>query len=278
MLLARGLAKGFPPEWWNLERPQVVSDIHRQYFQAGSQVVHSNTFGANRIRLAAFGLEDQLAAINIAGVQLARSVCPSHAFIAGDIGPSDEFPQTTRAAIMDRFIEIFAEQAAVLARAGADLLSIESMYDLQEARAALAGCRQACRLPVIVSLTIRSGPGGFMTWRGNRPLPSLSLLIEEGATATGINCTLDTESMLPLVEELCAAFNAPLLFQPNGGQPREIEGQLKYDETPEHFAARLVEFARRGATHLGGCCGIDPQHIFAAAQSLSGLKNWMNCN
>lgn len=151
---------------------------------------------------------------------------------------------------------------------------VGGMYNLEEALAALRGCRGVSPLPVIVSMTFQAGPDGFATLAGNLPVPCLRALREQGAAAVGVNCSLDAAGMLPLVKELRAAVEAPLLIQPNGGQPEIRAGRLIYAETPEHFAEMLVSLAGLGVNHLGGCCGIGPAHIAAACRRL-GECGWL---
>lgn len=270
MLLSAGLRPGEVPEGWNIEKPEAVSDVHRQYFTAGSDVVQTNTFGGNAVRLQEAKCRYTVEEVNAAGVRAALGVRPEGKFVAGSLGPSGlSFPPLGKAD-ENQIAEIYGRQAAALAAAGADLLSVETVSDLREARAALRGIKKVCKLPVIVSLTFRQTPRGFFTIMGNPAVSSLKALFDDGADAAGANCTLSPKAMVLLARELRQSIPGPLLIQPNAGDPvmDPASHRVTYPESPADFTAALEPLFTLGIEFLGGCCGTGPKHI----AGLAGLR------
>ncbi len=262
-LFAAGLKQGRAPEWWNLEHPDLVAAVNRSYAEAGSDIVVTNTFGGTPIKLATVGLEGRCAEINAAAVRLAREACGDKTLIAGDIGPSGEFLAPMGTATVEALRDAFTEQARALADAGADLLIVETMYDLREAEVATAAAA-ATDLPVISTMTFESKRRGYFTIMGNRIGPSLRALAEAGASAVGFNCNVVPKDMLGMVREANAEVDLPIVAQPNAGQPDVTADGLVYDAEPNTFAAELLEIVEAGARVVGGCCGTSPEFIRAA--------------
>ena len=272
MLIARGLGRGEPPERWNLERPQEVTAVHRAYVEAGSDAVHANTFGANRVRLGAFGLGARCAELNRLGIELARQAGPR--FVLGDVGPTGEYLPPVGKADPERWREAFLEQGQALAAAGADGLHVETMSDLREALVALSALREAAPgLPVWISLTYDRKKRGFFTVMGNALAPAIAELVSHGADGVGANCSITSPDMRELVVEAMRALGAapravPLIAQPNAGQPRMAAEGVAYDQSPEDFATDAAAMAAAGASAVGGCCGTDPRFIAALRRQL----------
>ncbi len=265
MLLEAGLSPGDAPERMNLDRPELVEQVHRRYIEAGSEAVHSNSFGGSPLRLASYGLADRCAEINRRAVEIARAAGPR--FVLGDIGPTGEYLPPVGDGDLQRWREGFDLQAAALIEAGADGIHVETMGDLREAEAALAAVRDlAPELPLLVSLTFDRKPRGFFTLMGDPLLPSLQRLLNAGATIAGANCSIDSGDMHALATEALAGLDGGLVIQPNAGAPRLIDGKLSYDQTPEEFALDLGECsAATKLAAIGGCCGTDPRFISALA-------------
>jgi methionine synthase I (cobalamin-dependent) len=261
MLIAAGMKEGIIPELWNLEKPDLIKNIHLRYYEAGSDIVQTNTFGANRIKLQASKKDDHAEEINAAAARHARDVCPAGCFVAGDIGPTGQFMRPVGGYEFDQFRDAFAEQASYLADAGVDLFHVETMYDLNEALAALKGIRAVSSQPVFVSITFRKTPRGFFTFMGNQPLTALTQLAEEGAAVTGSNCTLTSAEMYELVKEIRSEFSGPLVIQPNAGQPVLKDGAVHYPETPEVFRDNVKKILSLDVQVIGGCCGTTPETI-----------------
>jgi len=270
MLLARGLAPGEAPEGWNLERPEELVAIHQRYVQAGSEAVHTNTFGANTMRLERFGLAGRCAEINQQAVALARRANP--VFVLGDVGPTGEYLQPVGKAEPDAMRAAFLEQARALADAGVDGFHIETMSDLREALLALEAVRQAAAdAVVLVSLTFDRKRRGFFTVMGDAAKNAGRKLVQAGASGVGANCTLTSPDMVPLAREIVdsvSELNASVVMQANAGQPQLDDGQVHYPHDPDAFAADAVEMARCGVRVIGGCCGTEPATISALKSKL----------
>lgn len=268
-LIANGLPRGTPPDLWNLERGDVVTAIHRGYVEAGSEVVHTSSFGANPIRLAAFGLEHELEKINRAAVDLARAAMPR--FVIADVGPTGEYLPPVGKGDLTRWRDAFARQARVLADSGVDAMHIETMTDLREARIALeALLTEAGGIAVLVSMTFERKKRGYFTIMGDPLVQSLRTLVSDGATAVGANCSITSAEMRTLMDQALGEIEAPLVAQPNAGAPEAgPEGGLLYKQPPNEFASEMYAIAQRGVRLVGGCCGTDHRFIAALHGRLS---------
>jgi 5-methyltetrahydrofolate--homocysteine methyltransferase len=266
-LIAMGLERGRAPEWWVLDHPDRVETVHRRYVEAGSDIVHTCTFGGSPPKLASVGLAGRCDEVNRAAARLCRRAAGDAALVAGDIGPTGKlFPpmgQTTA----EELRAAFAEQVQALAAGGVDLISIETMFDLREALAALQAALEV-GLPVLASMTFEAKKRGVFTIVGDRLTAALQALADAGADAVGLNCSVDATQMIPMVQEAAAAVQRPLVAQPNAGQPRVTPDGVVYDATAEAFAEDLVQMVRAGARVVGGCCGTDPDFIRAARAAL----------
>jgi methionine synthase I (cobalamin-dependent) len=261
MLIARGLPAGAAPETWVLERPAEVARAHRAYVEAGSEAVHTSTFGGNRTRLAHFGLADRVDEISRAAVRLARE--SGARFVLGDVGPSGTYLPPVGAADPADWRAAFREQAAALASAGVDALHVETMSDLREALAALSAAREAAPgVTVLVSMTFERRKRGFFTVMGDPLVASLRALADAGADAVGANCTLASADMRALAID-AAAVGHPLVLQPNAGAPEIAAGGIRYAQDPEQYAEDAAAFFASGAAAVGGCCGTDPRFVAA---------------
>ena len=270
--MRHGFSTGACPEEWNVSHPDVVAGIHRAYFAAGSDIVHTNTFGGSRLKLAAYGHGDDVAVFNEAAARLAVAVRDSEypdRLVAGDMGPTGKFVKPLGDIEPAELLDAFAEQAAALVAGGVDVLSIETHFDITEARLAVEAARAAGgRRPVLVSLTYKRGPNGYRTMMGVDPRTAAETLLAAGANVVGCNCGFGADEALDLVSELRAASPVPMHVQPNAGQPRLEGGETVYDETAEHFAAQAPLLVERGANMVGGCCGTTPAYIAAVVAAL----------
>jgi methionine synthase I (cobalamin-dependent) len=267
MLIARGLPAGDAPERWVLDRPEEVLAVHRAYVHAGSEAVHTCTFGANRVRLRHFRLEERAGEIARAAVGLVRQ--SGARFVLGDMGPTGTLLPPVGQADPAEWAAVFGELAAALAESGADALHVETMGDVREARAALAAARAAApELPVLVSMTFERRRRGFFTVMGDPLVLSLRALAEAGAAAVGANCTLSSSDMRALGAEAAAAGHA-LVLQPNAGMPELAGGSVRYAQDPEEYAADAEALLAQGAAAVGGCCGTDPRFISALCRRLA---------
>lgn len=265
MLLAAGLKPGQPTEGWVLERPEAVLAVHRAYVEAGAELILTCTFGGTRPRLSRGGLEGRVAEVNRRAVELAREAAAGRAFVAGDIGPLGELLAPLGKRTYAEAVDLFAEQAAALAEAGVDVLYIETMSALEEAKAAVEGARRAApHLPI--TLTFSFDTHG-RTNMGVRPEQVVKAAREWGVAAVGANCgaTLEmTEGALRKMRETDP--EALLIAKPNAGLPRMEGGRPVYDATPEMMADFASRVLALGVRIVGACCGSTPDHIRAIAQ------------
>ncbi len=264
-----GLTPGSAPDAWNLTHPDAVKTLHRRYYEAGADIIYTNTFGGTRIRLNREGLGEQVREINLAGAQLARSVAAEFEgrFVCGDIGPTGEMlaPLGTRS--FAEAVAVFAEQAAALAEGGVDAFIIETMSDLEETRAAVEGIRSVSALPVLATLSFDTKG---RTMFGVKPEQAVKALLALGVDVIGANCGRTLSETLEAVKKMrAAAPEALLMAKPNAGLPHTEGDALVYDVTPEVMAEYAVRFVEEiGIQIFGGCCGSTPAHIRAIAMAL----------
>lgn len=260
-----GIPIGISSEELNIRQPEVIRSIHRRYYEAGARLIETNTFAANRLKLARFGLEDHVEAINLAGVRLAKEGAGEEAYIAGSIGPVQA---GLRAPVSDEQVrEAFAEQIQVLASSGVDALIFETFQDVDELLAAVRIARTKTDMPVICQLTAESVSAA------GRPLKdAFQRLIGEGADIVGLNCHSGPYGMIRVLEKLGPLGDTPLSIFPNAGLPEYTDGTYSYPATPEYFADSALTLARLGVRIIGGCCGTTPEHIAAMAKKLSQFQ------
>ncbi len=270
-LMRRGLSKGECPETWNLSFPEKVQEIHQLYFEAGAQVITTNSFGGHPVKLKAYGLEDRAEELNRAAARIAVAIKGEGQFVAGSLGPAGKFLKPFGPLEENELEEGFYLQALALASGGVDALLIETMYDLREAIVALRACQKACpKIPVMVTMTFQRTPKGFFTLMGQKATECMQLLEREGADAVGANCTLTSADMAELAPLLRQATSLPLIIQPNAGQPAlDEKGELKYSQSIEEFVAPFEKIIEAGVQAIGGCCGTTPEYIRRLAQILN---------
>jgi 5-methyltetrahydrofolate--homocysteine methyltransferase len=266
-LMSRGLGPGVPPELWNLDRPDLVREVHAAYFEAGSDVVSTNSFGATPLKLAAHGLAGRAFELNRAAARLARAAAPAGRFVAGSIGPTGRFLKPQGPATEEDLVAGFAEQARGLAEGGVDLFLLETHYDLREALAALRGVRAVSDLPVFATMTFNVFPRGYFTLMGDAAPQAAAGLERAGAAAVGVNCTLSTDQMVGCVRAMSGATALPVIAQANAGQPTALpDGSVRYPQTVDEYIRFVPEIIQAGARFIGGCCGTTPAHIRAMAR------------
>lgn len=272
LLQERGLKAGELPERWNIERPQALQDIHRAYLEAGADIMTTNTFGANRLKYG-----DELEAIVEAGVKNARAAVEEagHGFVALDMGPTGKLLKPLGDLDFEAAVELYKETAAAGARAGADLILIETMSDSYELKAAVLAAREAgiCPetgkpLPVFATV-IYDEKGKLLT--GGTVESTVALLEGLKVDALGINCGLGPVQMKPILEELLRVSSLPVLVNPNAGLPRSEGGKTVYDIDASQFAEVMEEIAAMGAVIVGGCCGTTPEHIRETVKRCASL-------
>jgi 5-methyltetrahydrofolate--homocysteine methyltransferase len=269
MLFQEGLLDGESPEPWNWEKPEVVTAIYKAYYDAGSDVVQTNTFGGTPIKLSERDLQDRTHEANLLAAQGARSVCPPGRFVAGDIGPIGKFLKPMGEFTKEEFTASFEAQVQGLADGGVDLLSIETMYSLDEALCAVDAAKRLTKLPVSVCMTFDRNPRGFFTLMGETPAHCMKVLADRGADIVGSNCSHGSPVFLDLARLLRDSTDLPLIVQPNRGRPTLEGGTVIYKQTAEEFVADLQAIAALGVNVIGGCCGTDPSFISKLREGLA---------
>jgi methionine synthase / methylenetetrahydrofolate reductase(NADPH) len=252
----------------NLTQPDVVSEVHQDYVRAGADVVETNTFGANRVKLRAFGLSDKIADINREGARLARRAANGRAWVAGAIGPLGIRIEPWGKTGVDEAETYFREQAQALLEGGVDLFILETFRDVNEAGAAIAAVRSVCDLPVVAQMTIEEDGNSL---DGTPPEQFAPELERRGAHVIGVNCSIGPAPMLETIERLAQATHVRLSAQPNAGKPRDIEGRNIYLSSPEYMASYARRFVARGVRLVGGCCGTTPEHIRQIKSAIKSL-------
>ena len=269
MLQAAGLEEGYCPELFNIERPEVVKDIHAQYLQHGSDVITTNTFGACGLKLEDYDLQDRVREINIAAVKVAKEAIAETkptARVAGSMGPTGRFLQPLGNMSFDSIYDTYREQAEALIEGGVDFIIIETIIDVQEMRAALLAsldAREAAGktkddVQIICQFSF-SEDGRTIT--GTPPAVATTIVEAMGADIIGINCSLGPEQITPLIEEIASVTNLPISCQPNAGMPQLINKQTVFPLTAEEMGPLMLAIVDAGASYVGGCCGTTPAHI-----------------
>jgi 5-methyltetrahydrofolate--homocysteine methyltransferase len=271
-LMQNGLEFGDPPEVWNLEHPEIIRRVQLGYLDAGSQILLTNTFGGNRLRLELHGREDRVDQLNRTAAVLAKveaNAADHPAIVAGDIGPTGQIMAAIGGTLTPEIArEVFAEQARGLAAAGVDVMWIETMSDLSEAVAAIQGARDAAPdTPVIATMSFDTRGHTMM---GVTPEQAAAAMLEAGAAAVGGNCGNGPEELIPVLDRMRAAFpDALLVAKGNVGQPQLVGMTVAYETTPEMMADFAKRFRDAGANIIGACCGSTPPHLQAMAEALS---------
>jgi homocysteine S-methyltransferase len=258
-LYAKGVFINRCFESLNLTQPALVESVHADYLRAGADVIETNTFGASRVKLRAFGLSDKTAEINREGARVARRAAGDRAFVAGAIGPLGVRVEPWGRTGVDEAEQFFAEQAQALADGGVDLFILETFRDLNEIGAAIAAVRRVCALPIVAQMTTEEDGNSL---DGTPPEQFAPQLVAGGAAVVGVNCSVGPAPMLESIERLSSAVgDARLSAMPNAGRPRDIEGRTIYLCSPEYMASYARRFITAGVRLVGGCCGTTPEHI-----------------
>jgi homocysteine S-methyltransferase len=269
MLYAKGIFINKSFDALNISSPELVGEVHQEYVRAGADIVETNTFGANRIKLGSFGLAEKLHAINAEGARIARGAAQDRAYVAGSIGPLGIRIEPWGKTGIGEARDLFEEQARALAEGGVDLFILETFRDLNEIGAAIDAVRRVSDAPIVAQMTTEEDGN---TLDGTPPERFAPELERRGATVLGVNCAVGPAPMLETIERMAAATKLQLSAQPNAGRPRDVEGRSIFLCSPEYMASYARRFILHNVRMVGGCCGTTPEHIRqikAAVRSLS---------
>jgi len=260
---ARGWLKGIHLAELNLKNPQAVSELYSSYERAGCDIITTNTFQANRLRLRTLGLEAHFEKINEEALRLAKE---TNCIVAGGIGPTGEYLAPLGDLSFDRAYEIFAEQASLLK--GADLILIETFTDIKEAKAAVIAAKETLDVPIICTMAFEEGG---RTATGTDVETAISILTSAGTSIIGANCGVSLEEMYEIAKIFSEKSTLPLLIKPNAGIPKIVDGEAVFSETPQRMAMFAKKFAELGVNIIGGCCGNTPEHMKEVSSAVAGI-------
>jgi len=264
-----GMPTGECPEAWILENPQILLNLQKEYVEAGTDILYAPTFTANRVKLAEYGLENNLVSMNEKLVALSKEAANHKAYVAGDLTMTGQQLYPLGDVYFEELVDVYKEQATVLVQAGVDLFVIETMMSLQETRAALLAVKEICDLPVMISMTFQEDG---RTLYGTDPISAVNVLQSLGADAVGLNCSTGPEEMIMPLKQMFTYANIPVLAKPNAGLPELVDENTIYKMTPEEFADHGKRLVEAGAAIIGGCCGTTPEHIRALKKNICELK------
>ena len=271
-LFEKGLRIGECPEQWNLINPEAVLEIAQSYINAGPDIISTNSFGASRVKLKQYNLEDYTVDINITAAKISREAAGNDKLVFGSIGPTGKFLITGEITV-DELFHCFKEQSEALLKGGVDAILLETFYDMEEAKTAIDAIKKSTHLDVICSFTYDRQPdNSYKTLMGNTPSEITNALLNTGIEVIGSNCGSGFKNMLDIAKEIRTVNNnIPLLIQANAGLPR-IEGdKITYNETPEFISPLIERLISSGVNIIGGCCGTTPEHIKTIRRIVDGI-------
>jgi methionine synthase / methylenetetrahydrofolate reductase (NADH) len=269
MLYAKGVFINKCYDELNLRMPEIVLDVHREYVRAGAEILETNTYGANAVKLRAFGIEDEMRDINRAAVEIARKAAGDSVYVAGAIGPLGIRIEPYGPTAVEEAREFFRQQAAALLEGGVDVFILETMSNISEIEQAILAIRDICSIPIIAQMTIGTD---VRTAYGDTPRTIAQRLDGAGADVIGLNCSVGPDIMLDAIEEMTAVTAKKISCQPNAGLPREVNGRQMYMASPDYMGKYAKRLIHKGVKFIGGCCGTTPDHIKVIADAVRPLS------
>ena len=268
-LMAAGMPRGICTEAWIMEHKEVLQNLQKAYVEAGSQIVYAPTFGGNRYSLGLHGLQDKLAEMNHALVNISREAVGHKVYVAGDITTTGKMMEPAGDLTYEMAYETYCEQIKVLEDAGVDLIAAETMINIEETLAAVDACQSVCELPIICTVTVEADGSIFS---GGNAIEAAMSLEAAGADAVGINCSVGPDQLVSVIRNIKENVSIPVIAKPNAGMPQIDDlGNAVYSMTPADFAGYMKVLVDNGASVIGGCCGTTPEFISETAQVL-GLR------
>lgn len=270
-IFKRGIKPGKLPDILNIEQSEIITEIHKAYYNAGSDMCQTNTFGSSYLNLQKYKLEDRIKEINQKAIELLKKICPPNHLIVGDIGPSGEFKPPIGKATYDEWYSSYLKQIKYL-EPGIDLWHIETISDIEEMVAAIQAVKEVSKKPIISSMTYKKTKRGFFTIMGNTLKECIEKVENENVGVIGGNCTLGSKEMIDLIKEMKNITNKPISIKPNAGKPRLTQGGIThYDQPEQDFAKDILQIVKSGAKIVGGCCGTSPKTIKKIKMGLDAL-------
>ena len=262
MLIQQGITGSEAPELWNLTHPEIILDIHRAYYAAGSDVASANTYGASAMKLKKMGVVQSVEAVNRAGVKIARQACGNGQYVVGELGVLGDMLEPVGPVSFDAAVACFAQQAGFLDDEGVDVFLVETIFDLNIGLAAIKAIQSVSKKPIFCSMTFVKKPKGFFTIFGNTPQASMKALVDAGASAVGANCSMGSDTMVDLADEIRQTIAVPVIIMPNAGLPQTTTNNgVFYPEDKIFFAENIRKIKELGVEIVGGCCGTTPEYI-----------------
>ena len=271
-LQQNGLEPGGDPEEFNMSHPEVVRRMAKEYFDAGSDIVLTNSFGGTVFRQSHYGYGNKVREFNTLAAQHARSQAPNDRFVFGSVGPTGEFLEPLGTIKESEMYQAFKTQVTALEQGGADGVVIETMTAMEEAELAIRATKENTSLLIEATMTFDKGPKGYFTMMGITPEKAAQGLSEAGADIVGTNCGNGIDNMLEITQRMRQSTNKPLLVHSNAGIPGMEKGEIIYPESPEFMAERFMKLKDVGANIIGGCCGTSPDHIKALRKALNKMR------
>ena len=268
-LIKKGYDGSISSEQWTLMHPEAIQDIQRSYIEAGSKVVYTPTFGANRVKMGNYGEQNNVTEYNLKLAALSREVAENKAYVAGDLAPTSLSVPPMGDSSFTEIYETYLEQASALEKAGVDLFVIETISSVADARAAILAVKSVSKKPVMVSFTCDKNG---RTFTGADVAAACVTLQSMGADIFGLNCSYGPEDMVPQLKRLSGYSRLPLLAKPNAGIPETVDGKTVYDCSPDEFVRFIPEMLEAGVKVFGGCCGTDAAHIKALSEALKDVR------
>jgi len=269
MLYSKGIFINKCYDELNLRSPEIVLEVHKQYVRAGAEILETNTYGANRVKLHGFGIESELRDINLAAVAIARRAAGDSVYVAGAMGPLGIRIEPYGPTSLEEARQYFREQAEALRDGGVDLFILETMSNITEIEQAIYAVRDICSLPIIAQMTIGTD---VRTIYGDTPKTIAQRLDKAGADVIGLNCSVGPDVMLDAVEEISSVTAKKISCQPNAGLPRDVNGRQMYMASPDYMGKYAKRLIHKGVKFLGGCCGTTPEHIKVMADAVRPLS------